>query len=104
MASLWASAGAHNGAPKLTVNTVRGEAVGGRRLALGDIPSPLVGEGVGGRERGGEGERVGAAGRGATRMRMGPWNRRAHSSRSGSGSVAKSSYCPRRMGGSSVDC
>ncbi len=75
-----------------------------RRLEPGDTPSSLVGEGGSEDERVGEGERAGAAGPGATLMHMGPWNRKAHPSHSGSGSEARSSYCPRRMGGSSVDC
>lgn len=86
------------------VNIVRGEGVGARRLEPVGIPSSLVGEGVSEDERVGEGERVGAAGPGATLKRMGPWNRKAHPSHSGSGSEARSSYCPRRMEGSSDDC
>lgn len=78
--------------------------MGVRRLGPGDIPSSLVGESGSEDERVGAGEHVDAAGPGATQMRMGPWNRKAHRFHSGSGSEARSSYCPRRMGGSFVDC
>lgn len=86
------------------MNTVRGEAAGGRRLGPGDIPSSLVGEGGSEDERVGEDEGVDVAGLGATLMRMGPWNRKAHPSHSAGGSEVMSSYCPRMMGGSFVDC
>ena len=94
------------------MSTVRGEASGVRRPGPGDMPSFLVGEGgsedervgVGEGEGEGERERVGAAGPGATLKRMGPWNRKEHPSHSGSDSEARSSYCPRRKGGSFVDC
>lgn len=93
---------AHSGAPKPTVSTVRGEAGGARRPEPGGMPSSLVGEGVGEDERVGGDERVGAAGPDATLVHMGPWNRKEHPSHSGSGSEARSSYCPRRKGGSFV--
>lgn len=86
------------------MNTVRGGAAGAHRPGPGGTPSSLVGEGGSEDERVGERERVGAAGPGAALMRTGPWNRKARPSRSGSGSVARSSYCPRRMEGSFVDC
>lgn len=104
MASPWALAGARSGAPKPTVNTVRGEAAGDRRLGPGDMPSSLVGEGGSEDERVGEDERADEAGQGATLLCMGPWNRKEHPPHSGSDSEAMSSYCPRRMGGSFVDC
>lgn len=92
------------------MSTVRGEASGVRRPGPGDMPSFLAGEGGSEDERAGAGagegehERVGAAGPGATLKRMGPWNRKERPSHSGSDSEARSSYCPRRKGGSFVDC
>lgn len=83
-------------------STVRAEADGARRPGPGDMPSSLVGEGESEDERAGGDERVGAAGPDATLMRMGPWNRKEHPSHSGGGSEARSSYCPRRKGGSFV--
>lgn len=82
------------------VNRVRGAAGGGRRLGLEGTPSFLVGEGEREDGRVGEDERVGAAGWGVTLMRTGPWNRKVLPSHSGSDSEARSSYCPRKMGGS----
>lgn len=81
-------------------STVRAEADGARRLGPGDMPSSLVGESED--ERAGGDERVGAAGPDATLTHMGPWNRKEHPSRSEGGSEARSSYCPRRKGGSFV--
>lgn len=104
MASPWASAGARSEAPKLRVNTVHGEASEGRRPGPGGIPNSLEGEGGSEDERAGEGEGVGEPGPGAALTHMGPWNRRVPPSHSGSGFVARSSYCPRRMGGSFVGC
>lgn len=78
--------------------------MGGRRLGPEDIPSFLVGEGGSADERVDEDERAGAAGWGVALMRTGPWNRKVHRSHSGSDSEARSSYCPRRMGGSFVYC
>lgn len=86
------------------VSTVRGEAVGDHRLGPGDMPSSLVGVGGSGDERVDEDERVGVASPGATLMCMGPWNRKECPSHSGNGSEARSSYCPRRKGGSFFDC
>ena len=103
MASPWASAGARSEAPNPRGNKVCGEASVARRPALGSIPSSLPGEDGSEGERAGEDERA-DAGPGVTLMCMGPWNRRVLPSHSGSGSVARSSYCPRRMGGSFAGC
>lgn len=78
--------------------------MGAHKLEPGDMPSSLVGEGVSEDEHVDGGEHVDEAGLGATLMRMGPWNRKEHPSHSGSGSEARSSYCPRRMAGSFVGC
>lgn len=86
------------------MSTVHGEAAGARRLGPGDMPSSLVDEGGSEDEHVDGDEHVGAAGRGATLMHMGLWNRREHPSHSGRGSEARSSYCPRRRGGSFVGC
>lgn len=74
------------------------------RLEPGDMPSSLVGEGASEGEHVDGGAHVDAPGLGAAPMHMGPWNRKEHPSRSGSGSEARSSYCPRRMVGSFVGC
>ena len=70
----------------------------------GGIPSSLEGEDGSEDERVGEDEHVDEASPGAALMRMGPWNRRVLLSHSGSGFEVRSSYCPRRMGGSFVGC
>lgn len=104
MAAPWALAEARSGAPKRKENTVRGEALGARKPGPEGTPSSLVGEDGSGGEHVGEDEHVGAADPGAALMRMGPLNRKALLSHSGSGSEVRSSYCPRRKGGSFADC
>lgn len=104
VASLWASTAGHSGAPKLRVNRVRGGASGAHRPELEGIPNSQEGE------DGSEDERVGADGRvdeeglGEALVRKGPWNTRVLLCHSGSGSEVGSSYCPRRMEGSSACC
>lgn len=86
------------------VSTVRVEAAAARRLAPEGNPSSLVRGGGSEGERVGEGGRADGADPGAALTRRDPWNMRVHWGRSGSGSEVRSSYCPRRMEGSSVDC
>lgn len=88
----------------MMVSRVRGEAAAAHKLGPGDMASSLMGEGGSEDDCVGGDERVGAAGLGASLMHMGPWNRKKHPSHSGSGSEGRSSYCPRRKGGSFVSC
>lgn len=99
-ASPRASAGVRSGAPEPRVSTVHEGASEARRPGPVGIPNCLEGEG--GSE--GEDEHVDEADLGAALRHMGPWNRRVFPSHSGNGSEARSSYCPRRMEGSSVGC
>lgn len=89
------------------MNTVHEEAAVGRRLGPEGIPSSPVGGDGREDEHVGEGEGagagVGAEGPDEAPKRMDPWNKRKHSSRSEGGSVARNSYCPRRMGGNFAD-
>lgn len=86
------------------MSTVHVEAEEGRTLGPEGIPSPLMGGG--GDECGhvGEDEHAGVTGLDAAQRRTGPLNKLAHWSHSGGDSEVKCSYCPRKMGGSFVDC
>lgn len=78
--------------------------MGARRPGPGGTPNSLEGEGGSEDERVGGGGRAGEAGPGAAPTRMGPWNRKERPSRSGSGSEARSSCCPRKTEGNCVYC
>lgn len=86
------------------MNIVREEALGAHRLGPGGSPSSLEDEGGSEDECVDEDEHVDEADLGVALMHMGLWNRRAFQVHSGNGFEVRSSYCPRRKGGSFVGC